>query len=277
MHRRRMTRIGALAAAGLGAAALALNATGAFAEAPEPEGDMETKIVGGDVAAEGQFPWMVSLTWVEGAEHYCGGTLIEDDLVLTAGHCLDDVAASDIEVRHGAVAHAETEAYAVEDWIVAAGYDHDLEYDWAVVKLAEPVPDAEILPLATADDDDWTEFQVAGWGVQGHTPTSPDLRWAEVPYIDDAACGDLAESQEWAFYPETQLCAGVLEPGAEVNACPADSGGPLMAEVDGETVLAGLVSFGSDCFAEPDAGVYASVGAHIDDLAIAVAQLSVNE
>jgi secreted trypsin-like serine protease len=277
MHRKRITRIGALAAAGLGAAALALNATGAFAEAPEPEGDMETKIVGGDVAAEGQFPWMVSLTWVEDDEHYCGGTLIEDDLVLTAGHCLEGVAVGDIEVRHGDVTHAQTDTYRVEEWIVADGYDSGLEYDWAVVKLADPVPNAEILPLATSDDDDWTEFQIAGWGVTGHTPTSPDLRWAEVPYIDDATCADIAAAEEWAFYPEPQMCAGVLEPGAEVNACPADSGGPLMAEVDGETVLVGLVSFGSDCFAKPEAGVYASVGAQIDDIAMAIAWLSVNE
>jgi len=276
LHRKRITRFAAAAAAGLGAAALALSATGVFAE--EPEDHAQTRIVGGDVADEGQFPWMVSLTWTEDDAHYCGGTLIADDLVLTAGHCFDDVAtAADIEVRHGDVTHAETDTYAVEEWLVAEGYDHALEHDWAVLKLAEPVPNAATLPLAASDDDDWTEFQIAGWGVTGHTGTSPDLRWAAVPSIGDAECGELAQAQDWGFFPATQMCAGVLEPGAEVNACPADSGGPLMAEVDGETVLAGLVSFGSDCFAEPDAGVYASVGAQIDDIAIAVAQLSVNE
>jgi secreted trypsin-like serine protease len=72
------------------------------------------------------------------------------------------------------------------------------------------------------------------------------------------------------------MCAGVLDEGAEVNACPADSGGPLVAEIDGEPVLAGIVSWGSDCYADPDPGVYASVGAQIDDIAIATMQLSVN-
>jgi trypsin len=272
MRTKRIARIGAVAAAGLGAAALALSTTGAFAG--EPEGDIETKIVGGEKAAEGQFPWMVSLTWKEGDEHFCGGTLIDDDLVLTAGHCFDDVAGGDIEIRHGDVTHAQADVYAVDDWIVAPGFDHDLKHDWAVVRLAEPVPDAQTLPLATADDDDWTDFQVAGWGAQGHTGPSPDLLWAEVPYIDDAACGEMAAAEEWSFYPETQMCAGVLEAGAEVNACPGDSGGPLMAELDGETVVAGLVSFGSDCFARPDAGVYASVGAQIDDINAAIERLS---
>lgn len=91
----------------------------------------------------------------------------------------------------------------------AEGYDHDLQYDWAVVKLAEPVPDAEPLPLAATDDE-------------------------------------------------------------EVNACPVDSGGPLMAEVDGRTVLAGIVSWGSDCYGTPAPGVHASVGAQIDDIRAAV-------
>jgi len=276
LHRKRITRFAAAAAAGLGAAALALSATGVFAE--EPEDHAQTRIVGGDVADEGRFPWMVSLTWTEDDAHYCGGTLIADDLVLTAGHCFDDVESpSDIEVRHGDVTHADTDTYAVQEWLVAEGYDHELEHDWAVLKLAEPVPDATTLPLAASDDDDWTEFQIAGWGVTGHTGTSPDLRWAEVPSISDAECGELAETQEWGFFPATQMCAGVLEEGAEVNACPADSGGPLMAEVDGATVVAGIVSFGSDCFAAPDAGVYASVGAQIDGINAAIARLSAGE
>lgn len=277
MRRKQLVRLGAIAAAGLGAAALVASTTGAFAEEPEPKSDAETKIVGGEVAEEGQYPWMVSLTWTEDDAHFCGGSLIAEDLVLTAGHCFDDATAADIEIRHGDVTHAETDTYAIEDYLVAPGYDHDLKHDWAVVKLAEPITGAETIALATADDDDWTSFEVAGWGVTGHTPTSPVLRRAEVPYITDAECGEIAEAEEWGFLPETQMCAGVLEEGAEVNACPADSGGPLMAEVDGETVLAGLVSFGSDCYATPDAGVYASVGAQIDDIAIAVAQLSVNE
>lgn len=277
MRRKQLVRLGAMAAAGLGAASLALAPVGAFAEEPEPKSDVETKIVGGRPAEEGQFPWMVSLTWIENDKHFCGGSLITEDLVLTAGHCFDyDVTGADIEIRHGDVTHAETDTYAIEDFLVAPGYDYDLVHDWAVVKLAEPITGVETLPLATADDDDWTSFQVAGWGVTGHTAPSPVLRWAEVPYITDAECGEIAEAEDWEYFPETQMCAGVLEEGAEVNACPADSGGPLMAEVDGETVIAGLVSWGSDCYATPDAGVYASVGAQIDDIAIAVMQLSVN-
>lgn len=275
MRRKQLVRLGAMAAAGLGAASLALAPVGAFAEEPEPKSDVETKIVGGDEAREGQFPWMVAITTREEPDMgYCGGSLIGEDLVLTAGHCFDDNAITELVVRHGDVTLAEADTYAIEQVLVAREYDHDLKHDWAVVKLADPVPDAEPIWLATADDDDWTEFQIAGWGVQGHTAPSPELLWAEVPYIDDAACAELVGDS--GFIPETQMCAGVLDDGAEVNSCPADSGGPLVAEIDGETVLAGIVSWGSDCYADPDPGVYASVGAQIDDIAIATMQLSVN-
>lgn len=274
-NRKRMVRFGALAAAGLGAAALVASTTGAFAEEPEPKGDVETKIAGGKRAEEGQYPWMVSLSWTEDGSHFCGGSLIAPDLVLTAGHCFDEGSAETIEVRHGSVRHAETDAYQIEDYIVAPDYDYDLVHDWAVVKLTEPILGAQPIPLAPADLDNWTDFEVAGWGVRGHTGTSSNLRWAEVPYITDAECTELAG--KWGFTPETQMCAGVLEEGAEVNACPADSGGPLMAEIAGQKVLAGIVSWGSDCYADPDPGVYTSVGAQIDDIALAIAQLSVKE
>lgn len=276
MRRKQLVRLGAMAAAGLGAASLALAPVGAFAEEPEPKSDVETKIVGGDEAREGQFPWMVAITTREEPDMgYCGGSLIGEDLVLTAGHCFDEGSAETIEVRHGSVRHAETDTYQIEDYIVAPDYDYDLVHDWAVVELTEPILGAQPIPLAPADLDNWTDFEVAGWGVRGHTGTSSNLRWAEVPYITDAECTELAG--KWGFTPETQMCAGVLEEGAEVNACPADSGGPLMAEIAGQKVLAGIVSWGSDCYADPDPGVYTSVGAQIDDIALAIAQLSVNE
>jgi hypothetical protein len=44
------------------------------------------RIVGGTEAAEHSWPWQVSLQISTGA-HYCGGTIISPEWVITAGHC----------------------------------------------------------------------------------------------------------------------------------------------------------------------------------------------
>lgn len=48
-----------------------------------------TKIVGGQFAEEDQFPWQAYLIWLGG--HVCGGTLIHEQWVLTAGHCVHGI------------------------------------------------------------------------------------------------------------------------------------------------------------------------------------------
>ena len=44
-----------------------------------------SRIIGGSVAKEGQWPWQLSLHFME--KHTCGGVLIAPDFVLTAAHC----------------------------------------------------------------------------------------------------------------------------------------------------------------------------------------------
>ena len=44
-------------------------------------------IVGGTEAARNRWPWQVSLQTSQG-HHFCGGSLINDQWLLTAAHCL---------------------------------------------------------------------------------------------------------------------------------------------------------------------------------------------
>lgn len=62
---------------------------------PMPDSDSDDRaavaprIVGGTAAAHGEFPGSVSLQSRQGA-HFCGGTLIDTQHVLTAAHCMTD-------------------------------------------------------------------------------------------------------------------------------------------------------------------------------------------
>ncbi len=50
---------------------------------------LNNKIVGGEAAKAGAWPWQVSIriTAVDGGEGLCGGSLINKDWVLSAAHC----------------------------------------------------------------------------------------------------------------------------------------------------------------------------------------------
>lgn len=47
---------------------------------------METRIVGGEVAQEHIFPWIAAI--YNGRNLHCGGALINNRYILTAGHCV---------------------------------------------------------------------------------------------------------------------------------------------------------------------------------------------
>ena len=49
----------------------------------------DTKVVGGHVAADDQWPWQAQLVVALTGRHVCGGTLIGSEHVLTAAHCFD--------------------------------------------------------------------------------------------------------------------------------------------------------------------------------------------
>lgn len=64
-----------------------------------PQDDF-TLIVGGSPAASGEFPYIVSLQNSRGS-HFCGGSLLNANTVITAGHCAEGQTASALRVRAG--------------------------------------------------------------------------------------------------------------------------------------------------------------------------------
>ena len=83
----------------VGAAAVLGTVAGqAVAAPPSPDGDVQPQVVGGTRAAQGEFPFMVRLSMG------CGGALYTQDIVLTAGHCVDGTGAdTSIGVTAGVV------------------------------------------------------------------------------------------------------------------------------------------------------------------------------
>jgi trypsin len=70
-------------------------------EIPAWDEGSENDIVGGTTASAGDFPFIVSLQ--RSGSHFCGGTLLNANTVLTAAHCAVGQTASSLSVRAGSL------------------------------------------------------------------------------------------------------------------------------------------------------------------------------
>ncbi|WP_194201937.1 serine protease [Glycomyces albidus] len=261
IKRKHLIRLGAGVAAGLGAAVFGLGGVPSYAEEPSTGGDFEAQIVGGQPAAEGQYPWLVSVGYElpgePAAEHFCGGSVIAPSVVLTAAHCVEGENPVDITVLAGSVdlESDELDEADVAEIHIAHDWNEPVEFanDWALLLLEEEV-DVQPIELAT-DPAVYGVLETAGWGDLGNGQSPTVAEWVEVPFVTDAQCQAAYPGE---VDPATMLCAGDLENGG-VDTCQGDSGGPIMAEEDGELILAGIVSWGYGCAEPGNPGVYAEV------------------
>ena len=94
---------------------------------------MTPRIIGGDRASAGQFPWQVSVV-IDG-QSFCGGSLISQDWVLTAGHCVAD--ASQWVIRAGSLRpQSGGQSTESSNGVLHEGYNaRSLENDIGVVAI----------------------------------------------------------------------------------------------------------------------------------------------
>jgi uncharacterized repeat protein (TIGR01451 family) len=239
-------------------------------------------IIGGEIAADGAWPWQAAL-WDNSSDAPwgCGGSLISRGWVLTAAHCVTDddgklnVQGSDLSVVLGVndltkvpqgQRIAVSEIIVHPDYNVAAVYDSDL----ALLRLATPAvlnDKVKVVGLVGKFDAGFyaphTPAVVTGWGTL--TPGMPDypdaLYQVEVPIVEQSAC-EFGYAVQKSVITGNMLCAGVLEGGKD--SCQGDSGGPLVVRGSTGWLQAGVVSWGNGCGLPGLPGVYTRLGAFAD-------------
>jgi secreted trypsin-like serine protease len=238
-----------------------------------PGGD-SSEIVGGFPIGIEEAPWQISLQ-DPGFGHFCGGSILSADFVITAQHCTEFGGQMQVLAGVDRLSDAGSgQVVDVAEVIPFPGFtDPTQGKDVSLLRLAAPIEldGVRTAPIAIADasavslglTDPGVVSTVSGWGALTEGGPSPDdLQAVEVPIISNE------EAQ--ASYPsetitEDQIGAGLLAEGGK-DSCQGDSGGPLVVpDAEGTGfLLAGVVSWGFGC-ARPDApGMYGRVSSFAD-------------
>ncbi|XP_041979894.1 serine proteinase stubble-like isoform X2 [Aricia agestis] len=231
----------------------------------------EMRIMGGKDSSFGRWPWQVSVRrnsfFGFSSTHRCGGAILNEEWIVTAGHCVDDLLTSQIRIRVGEFDFASvSEQYPYVERGVARKSVHPkynfftYEYDLALVKLDAPIQFApHISPICLPATDDLLVGEnatVTGWGRLSEGGVLPSvLQEAQVPIVSNERCKSMFLSAgRHEFIPDIFLCAGHEEGGHD--SCQGDSGGPLQVKgKDQRYFLAGIISWGIGCGAANLPGV----------------------
>lgn len=231
---------------------------------------VENRIVGGEDATQGAWPWQVDIQ--KGTSgHVCGGSIISESWVLSAAHCFPnpyDVSSYIIyagrQWLHGYNLYESL--HFVSRVVIPPGYsDPESGSDVVLVQLSSPVYWSDYirpicLPASGTLFPAGLPCYVTGWGnMRNGVPLQGvgTLQQVMVPIISQSSCQEmyLTDPTKQVDILYDMICAGYQEGGKD--SCQGDSGGPLVCQMANETwVQAGVVSFGEGCAASNHPGVY---------------------
>lgn len=249
---------------------------------------LKKRIIGGFAAPEGRYPYVVSLQSFDGS-HFCGGSLIAPDVILTAAHCAGG-----------------------EYKVVIGRYDLDLT-DGDAVRVKRELPHPRYNPRTTNNDFNLVfltrqttanlpivqlnkeasipshrdPVEVMGWGdtdpSEWSQRLSDKLHAVEVNVVSNEQCSQAKGYVGWFNYESyegaittSMLCAK----DSNQDSCQGDSGGPLVMKGNDSSgandVQVGVVSWGVGCADSSFPGVYARISSAYDWIRSEVCANSIN-
>ncbi|XP_034240718.1 trypsin alpha-3-like [Thrips palmi] len=218
----------------------------------------DIRIIGGDDVDIAQFPYQVALFYFD--EFRCGGSILNENFILTAAHCLHDVKFDwHVSIRAGSTKRSFGGQYIRASKIaMGEGFTmKKLHNDVGIVKLETPLNFTDLVrPVELVDvgsePQPGSTITLSGWGVTNeNSNVAPEgLRTTTVKAVNRLVC-----SVPYFLInriTKDMFCAAALGK----DTCQGDSGGPA---VNGEGKQVGIVSFGMGCANVLFPGVYTNL------------------
>ncbi|CRK96749.1 CLUMA_CG010160, isoform A [Clunio marinus] len=240
------------------------------------------RIWNGENATPGQAPYLIGILWYEFATtiqplNICGGAIVNVWWTITAAHCLINnltgIGRFEIVVGQHFVSIANRSGRE-QFRNIAVEFIHPnfaggaSAYDVALMRLDAPLaPFNEFVqPIAlqaqSAPPLQSGTVRSFGWGsVTGGPPhvLADELQTVQLPIMSSELCREVL-STILPSNPFSSSCMCTVRFENSGNVCNADSGGPAVANLNGQNVLVGVLAWGTSCTLSGFPTVWSAIG-----------------
>lgn len=221
--------------------------------------------MGGKDASVGSYPWQVALVSSSG-QTFCGGTLINNKNILTAGHCMigqDESSFHAVLGETDLTSISPESRYRISKISVHPQFSGPPNYfnDLSLLELDRMVEFSQkVSPacLPKAGPRIYGVLMISGWGLMQDEAKRQPKRLKEGVVIQKAQsyCSKMYGSK----FTSKHICAN----SRTQDVCNGDSGGPLMLKSRGKIFVVGVVSFGYVCGYYPYPAVFTRTAEYLE-------------